>query len=70
MLEPDPQDRYTETMSSPNPSRLLMIEDDARLAQMVTDYLGQSALRSRTPPMAKRGWSICSCCNPSWSFWT
>ncbi|QCB47428.1 response regulator transcription factor [Hydrogenophaga sp. PAMC20947] len=29
-------------MSSSNPSRLLMIEDDARLAQMVTDYLGQS----------------------------
>ena len=29
------------TISS-NPVRLLMIEDDARLAQMVTDYLGQS----------------------------
>ncbi len=29
-------------MSSPTPSRLLMIEDDARLAQMVVDYLGQS----------------------------
>ena len=29
-------------MSASNPSRLLMIEDDARLAQMVTDYLGQS----------------------------
>ena len=30
--------RYTETMTSP----LLMIEDDARLAQMVIEYLGQS----------------------------
>ena len=29
-------------MSTSTPSRLLMIEDDARLAQMVTDYLGQS----------------------------
>jgi DNA-binding response OmpR family regulator len=28
--------------SSTAPSRLLMIEDDARLAQMVTEYLGQS----------------------------
>jgi DNA-binding response OmpR family regulator len=30
--------RYTETMTSP----LLMIEDDARLAQMVIEYLSQS----------------------------
>jgi DNA-binding response OmpR family regulator len=33
-----PGHRYTETMTSP----LLMIEDDARLAQMVIEYLSQS----------------------------
>ncbi|UJW80596.1 response regulator [Hydrogenophaga sp. SL48] len=29
-------------MNAPSPTRLLMIEDDARLAQMVTEYLAQS----------------------------
>jgi len=31
-----------KAMNAPSPTRLLMIEDDARLAQMVTEYLAQS----------------------------
>jgi len=42
-------------MTSPTPTRLLMIEDDARLAQMVTDYLGQSGFAVTHAPAGEQG---------------
>lgn len=43
--------RYTEVMPTP----LLMIEDDARLAQMVSDYLGQSGFQVTHAPDGEQG---------------
>ena len=42
-------------MTSPTPTRLLMIEDDTRLAQMVTDYLGQSGFAVTHAPDGEQG---------------
>ncbi len=42
-------------MSAATPSRLLMIEDDARLAQMVCDYLGQSGFAVSHAPDGEQG---------------
>ncbi len=55
-------------------SQLLMIEDDARLAQMVGEYLGQSGLQSPTVPTARVAWRNCKGPSPArcptWSSWT
>jgi DNA-binding response OmpR family regulator len=42
-------------MNAPTPTRLLMIEDDARLAQMVTEYLAQSGYAVTHAPDGERG---------------
>lgn len=42
-------------MTAPTPSRLLMIEDDSRLAQMVIDYLGQSGFAVTHAPNGEEG---------------
>ncbi|MDQ7745964.1 response regulator transcription factor [Hydrogenophaga pseudoflava] len=42
-------------MNAPSTTRLLMIEDDARLAQMVTEYLAQSGYEVTHAPDGERG---------------
>ncbi|MBL8389263.1 MAG: response regulator transcription factor [Hydrogenophaga sp.] len=42
-------------MNVPTPTRLLMIEDDARLAQMVTEYLAQSGYAVTHAPDGEKG---------------
>ncbi|QBM26360.1 response regulator transcription factor [Hydrogenophaga pseudoflava] len=42
-------------MNAPTPTRLLMIEDDARLAQMVTEYLAQSGYEVTHAPDGEKG---------------
>ena len=46
---------YTDPMNAPTTTRLLMIEDDARLAQMVTEYLAQSGYEVTHAPDGERG---------------
>jgi DNA-binding response OmpR family regulator len=48
-----------------------MIEDDARLAQMVSDYLAQSGFAvTHAPDGERRAWSSCRWSSPNWSSWT
>ena len=42
-------------MNAPSSTRLLMIEDDARLAQMVTEYLAQSGYEVTHAPDGEKG---------------
>jgi len=52
-------------------SHLLMIEDDARLAQMVGETWASRACMSRTAPMAQAAWRNCKALTralcPTWS---